>query len=259
MAAVSDAHVAASAVPNDTDPHWTPDGSHAACTIVVAVATPSEVHMANVGDARGYVVRPEAGRAWSVEQLTTDDSVAARAVAQGIAADVALNLPGGHAITAWLGADAHDVAAHVSAAAARRRATWCSCAATGCGTTRRPTRRSAGCVTAALPPPGSRDPPGGGCEHLVDWANEQGGADNICVALAPAPAAAGPPPASPTDEAPGGRVTTGPETAPFTAETFQNEYLAAGVDTVDAVVTVTAAGDPAAGAAPDARRATGPR
>ena len=32
--------------------------------------------------------------------------------------------------------------------------------------------------------------------------------------------------------------------APFTAETYQNEYLAAGVDTVDAVVTVSAAGDP---------------
>jgi von Willebrand factor type A C-terminal domain/von Willebrand factor type A domain len=38
--------------------------------------------------------------------------------------------------------------------------------------------------------------------------------------------------------------------APFTAETFQNQYLAAGSDVVDAVVTVTAAGDPeAAGAA----------
>jgi von Willebrand factor type A C-terminal domain/von Willebrand factor type A domain len=34
--------------------------------------------------------------------------------------------------------------------------------------------------------------------------------------------------------------------APFTADTFQNEYLAAGADTVDAVVTVTAAGDPTA-------------
>jgi hypothetical protein len=43
--------------------------------------------------------------------------------------------------------------------------------------------------------------------------------------------------------------TTGPGTAPFTAETFQNEYLATGVDTVDAVVTVAAAGDPGAGAA----------
>ena len=36
---------------------------------------------------------------------------------------------------------------------------------------------------------------------------------------------------------------TGSEPALFTAETFQNEYLAAGVDTVDAVVTVAAAGD----------------
>ncbi len=44
--------------------------------------------------------------------------------------------------------------------------------------------------------------------------------------------------------------TTGNGTeAPFSAETYQNEYLAAGADTVDAVVTVTAAGDPASAAA----------
>jgi len=42
-------------------------------------------------------------------------------------------------------------------------------------------------------------------------------------------------------------TTTDPGTgAPFTAETFQNEYLVEGADTVDAVVTVTAAGDPSA-------------
>jgi hypothetical protein len=41
-------------------------------------------------------------------------------------------------------------------------------------------------------------------------------------------------------------VSDGTAASPFTAETFQNEYLAAGVDTVDAVVTVAAAGDPAA-------------
>lgn len=44
-------------------------------------------------------------------------------------------------------------------------------------------------------------------------------------------------------------MSTGPA-SPFTAETYQNEYLAAGADTVDAVVTVEAAGDEqAAGAA----------
>lgn len=41
---------------------------------------------------------------------------------------------------------------------------------------------------------------------------------------------------------------TGSGAAPFTAETFQNEYLASGADTVDAVITVTAAGDPSAAA-----------
>ena len=53
-------------------------------------------------------------------------------------------------------------------------------------------------------------------------------------------------------------TTTDPGAAPFTAETFQNEYLAAGVDTVDAVVTVSAAGGAeaaAAGATPPAQRA----
>ncbi|HEY7073372.1 MAG TPA: VWA domain-containing protein, partial [Acidimicrobiales bacterium] len=37
--------------------------------------------------------------------------------------------------------------------------------------------------------------------------------------------------------------------APFTAETFQNQFLSAGADVVDAVVTVAAAADPGAGAA----------
>jgi von Willebrand factor type A C-terminal domain/von Willebrand factor type A domain len=41
--------------------------------------------------------------------------------------------------------------------------------------------------------------------------------------------------------------------ASFTAETFQNQYLAAGADSVDAVVTVTAAGDPTVDATATAR------
>jgi hypothetical protein len=47
---------------------------------------------------------------------------------------------------------------------------------------------------------------------------------------------------SPPSDAPSGA-------SPFSAETYQNEYLAAGADTVDAVVTVSAAADPTAGAA----------
>jgi len=185
VAAVSDAHAAASVVPNDTDPDWPPDGSHAACTIVVAVATTSEVHMVNVGDARGYVVRAgEAG--WSVEQLTTDDSVAARAVAEGIPADVALNMPGGHAITAWLGDDAHDLEAHVAASPLGPGDIVLVCS-DGLWNYAATDQALGGLVSAALPGPGADIPLAAGCEHLVDWANEQGGADNISVALAPGP------------------------------------------------------------------------
>src|SRR5690606_21992570 len=44
-------------------------------------------------------------------------------------------------------------------------------------------------------------------------------------------------------------TATGPETGAFSAETYQNEYLAAGAATVDAVVTVSAAGHPDGAAA----------
>src|SRR5262245_41492307 len=43
-------------------------------------------------------------------------------------------------------------------------------------------------------------------------------------------------------------MTDGGGGAPFSAETFQNQFLAAGADVVDAVVTVAAADNPAAGA-----------
>ena len=110
--AVADAHAAASGVAADGDPHWPEDGSHPACTIVVAVATASAVYVANVGDARAHLLTPAEG-GWSAAQVSTDDSVAAQAVAQGIEVEVALALPGGHGITAWLGADAPEPRPHV--------------------------------------------------------------------------------------------------------------------------------------------------
>ena len=198
VAAVVEAHAAASAAPNDTDPHWTTDGSHPACTIVVGVAAPDGVHMANVGDARGYVVRPD-GDAWSVEQVTVDDSVAAQAVAQGIDVEIALNLPGGHAITAWLGADADDVAAHVGTAKAGP-GDLVLAVSDGLWNYAPTDQALGGLVSAALPAPGEPVVLAAVCERLVDWANEQGGADNICVTLAPVPGAGGGRPIGETTE-----------------------------------------------------------
>ncbi|HKY66933.1 MAG TPA: hypothetical protein VJM49_11205, partial [Acidimicrobiales bacterium] len=177
--------------PADGDPQWIADGSHPACTIVVAVATATQAHLTNVGDARGYVVRPAAD-GWAAEQVTVDDSVAARAVAQGIDPDVALNLPGGHAITAWLGADAHELRAHLVSVDVAPGDLVLVCS-DGLWNYAATDQALTGLLQAALPPPGDPLAPAAVCERLVTWAIDQGGADNICVALAPVPGADGAP------------------------------------------------------------------
>jgi serine/threonine protein phosphatase PrpC len=185
VAAVADAHAAASAIPNTGDPFWTDDGTHPACTIVVAVATETQVHVANVGDARAHLLG--GGDDWTATQITIDDSVAARAVALGIDVELALNLPGGHAITAWLGADAHPPEPHVATYDAapgdvlmvESDGLW-NYAPTDAAMSE--------LLAATLPRPGTPvEPLPGLCERLVSWAVDQGGADNICVALAPLP------------------------------------------------------------------------
>jgi serine/threonine protein phosphatase PrpC len=196
-AAVADAHVAASAVPNDDDPHWTTDGTHPACTIVVAVVTGTAVHTANVGDARAHLLTPSAGGdSWTATQLTVDDSVAAEAVAQGIDAALALNLPGGHGITAWLGADAHGLDPHIESHEAGSGDVLLVCS-DGLWNYA-PTDEAMGdLLTATLPPPGTpTEPLAELSEQLVSWAVDQGGADNITVALTSLP---GPAPAGRTD------------------------------------------------------------
>jgi serine/threonine protein phosphatase PrpC len=162
--------------------------------------------VANVGDARAHLLSG-AGDDWTAAQITTDDSLAAQAVAQGIDAEVALNLPGGHAITAWLGADAHGLAPHVATVDASpgdvlivsSDGLWNYAA----------TDDALGeLVAAAFPRPGTPvEPLAGLCERLVSWAVDQGGVDNICVALAPLPAA------SATEREATGPETTAPETA----------------------------------------------
>jgi serine/threonine protein phosphatase PrpC len=227
-AAVADAHAAACAVPIAGDPYWQhDDGTHPACTIVVAVATDTQVHVANVGDARAHLLSGD-GDDWTAAQLTTDDSLAAQAVAQGIDAEVALNLPGGHAITAWLGADAHGLAAHIATVDASpgdvlivsSDGLWNYAA----------TDDALGeLVAATFPRPGSPvEPLAGLCERLVSWAVDQGGVDNICVALAPLPAASATAPQATDPE------TTDPEaTEPEATEPENTGFRANELDPIE--------------------------
>jgi serine/threonine protein phosphatase PrpC len=183
--AVLAAFAAACEIPADGDPLWLADGTHPACTIVVAVATTDAVHVANVGDARAYVVT--SGEAWTPTQLSTDDSVAALAIQEGVEPAAALTLPGGHAITAWLGADAPEPAVHVTShpAAAGDLVLACSDGLWNYAPTDEAlAERINATVPADTEPAGTT---ARACEELVSWAIDQGGSDNICVAIAPVP------------------------------------------------------------------------
>jgi serine/threonine protein phosphatase PrpC len=201
-ASVADAHMAACAIEAEGDPSYPPDGTHPACTIVVAVATPDAVLVANVGDARAHLLTP-VGEGWAATQLSTDDSVAAHAVAQGIEVEVALALPGGHGITAWLGADAPEPVPHVAARAAAPGDVLLA-ASDGLWNYAATDEAMGALASRELAAPGevADEPLGGPCERMAAWAIEQGGADNVTVALAPVPAPSAPGPAAPAAPGP---------------------------------------------------------
>jgi PPM family protein phosphatase len=184
IAAVSAAYDAAVAVPAEGDPNWPADGSHPACTLAVAVVGDREVHVANVGDARSYVLTP-ADDGWTARQLSTDDSTAAAAVAAGIDPTEALSGPGGHAITAWLGADAQPPEPHLAVAEVAPGDLVLACS-DGLWNYA-PTDPEMAELVATVLPPGAEAALGEAGEQLVNWANDQGGVDNITVALGPIP------------------------------------------------------------------------
>jgi serine/threonine protein phosphatase PrpC len=203
-AAVADAHAAACGIEAEGDPSYPPDGTHPACTIVVAVATSEAVHVANVGDARAHLLTPAAGGGWGATQLSTDDSVAAHAVAQGIDVDVALALPGGHGITAWLGSDAPEPHPHLASHAAAPGDVLLA-ASDGLWNYAATDEAMGALASRELAAPGdvAAEPLGAPCERMAAWAVGQGGADNVTVALAPVPSA------GPTEPAASGVLTSG--------------------------------------------------
>jgi serine/threonine protein phosphatase PrpC len=182
--AVARAQEAAVAVPAEGDPNWPEDGTHPACTLVAAVVTADAVHVANVGDARAHVLRPdpEAPGGWTARQVSRDDSVAAAAVAEGADPSAALEAPGGHAITAWLGADAPKVEPRLGAAPVEPGDLVLACS-DGLWNYA-PTDDAMGELAGTmLPAAGEPVPLAEVCERLVAWAVDAGGMDNICVAL----------------------------------------------------------------------------
>jgi serine/threonine protein phosphatase PrpC len=86
-----------------------PQGEPPSCTYVSALTHGSSVTVGWIGDSRAYWLSGDGGA-----RLTDDDSWAGQMVASGVLSEAeAEEHPNAHVITAWLGADAIDLAPHV--------------------------------------------------------------------------------------------------------------------------------------------------
>jgi serine/threonine protein phosphatase PrpC len=147
-------------------------------TIVLALVRPGRVVVANVGDSRAYWV----GREES-EVLTVDDSWAAQAIAAGFPEDEAYKHRFAHQIMAWLGPDAGDVAPHVAEFSPPTAGVIIVCSDGLWNYAETP-----GAVDALVSEAGGGAGPIGVARHLVRFALDAGGADNITVVVADVPA-----------------------------------------------------------------------
>lgn len=145
------------------------------CTFVAAVVEAGQVVAGGVGDSRAYWL-PDAGRP---EQLTVDDSWAAVQIAAG--AERAEAEAASHAITRWLGVDSPDQKPRVTSVVAGEPG-WLLVCSDGLWNYCSPAPDLADLVRHLAADVGQEPLPT--AEALVDWANAQGGRDNITVALA---------------------------------------------------------------------------
>lgn len=175
-AALVDATVAANAGVMAVTP---PESDNAAsCTIVAAVAAAGEVHYAHLGDSRLYWF----GDDGDLQLLTADDSVAQTRIAMGVARDEAESGPNAHAITRWLGRDSEDIIPHTGALQPACGGWVLACSDGLWNYASDPPSLWAQFVAAGGNQPHHANPLDLS-RALVAWANQQGGRDNITVAL----------------------------------------------------------------------------
>ena len=147
------------------------------CTFVAAMLQGEQVTVGCVGDSRAYWL-PDAGEP---VVLTTDDSWAAEQIAEGVPREAAESGPQAHAITRWLGVDSDDQVPRVTQRTLAGPG-WLLLCSDGlwnyCSTP------AATAEVVARSADAAGGDPLATAQDLVQWANEQGGKDNITVALA---------------------------------------------------------------------------
>jgi serine/threonine protein phosphatase PrpC len=155
-------------------------GSPPSTTFVAGVLAARRLVVGWVGDSRAYWV-PDAGGA---RQLSTDDSWAAETMALGLSREEAETGPNAHAITRWLGADAPDPTPRTTDMVLDG-AGWVVLCSDGLWNYCSEASELAELVASTSAVLGEGPVPVGAlATALVQWAVEQGGADNISVALA---------------------------------------------------------------------------
>ena len=162
----------------------TPDGgpNAAACTFAAAVVEGDLVVFGNVGDSRVYWLPDPGGAGMGAEatELSLDDSMAQARIAMGVDRVTAENGPQAHAITKWLGRDTPDAVPRTGSVLLGHPG-WVLVCSDGlwnyCSEADR-----LGELVASLA--GTTASPLELGEALVRWANDQGGRDNVSVALA---------------------------------------------------------------------------
>ena len=158
-------------------------------TLVVALAAPGQILVANVGDSRAYWLgESELDR----RLLTVDDTWAQDRMAEGMGAQEALGHPEAQAITRWIGADTESSEPRITDVAVTEPGLLVVCT-DGLWNYFEEPGTLAGLVAAA-----GDSSPAGIARWLTDAALDAGGQDNITVAVVPVGPAETP--AAPSEE-----------------------------------------------------------
>jgi serine/threonine protein phosphatase PrpC len=154
-------------------------GNPASCTFVAAVVERDLLVVGSVGDSRAYWF-PDSGSAIA---LSIDDSFAQEQIASGVPRAEAEIGPQAHAITRWLGVDAPP---HTPRTATLKLVEpgWLMVCSDGLWNYCSEAQDLAALVSRTSSASPSAAEPLALAGALVDWANAQGGRDNISVALA---------------------------------------------------------------------------
>lgn len=147
-----------------------------ACTLIAAIMEPGTVTVGNVGDTRAYWV----GDDGSARLLSTDDSMAQARIMLGMSRQEAETSTQAHSITKWLGRESPSVVPTLVTFQPPGNG-WLVLCSDGLWNYASSVQEMAELVTSAVE---NNPAPTEVTESLVEWAKQQGGRDNITVAIA---------------------------------------------------------------------------